>query len=77
MRSVAICVLAKTTTMMILSPLRIQSEKNNKETILGIKIDQKLTFSSHIKTLCTKAGQKLRALVWISNYLDQNRNFFL
>ena len=43
------------------------------ETTLGIKIDRKLTFKSHIKVLCTKAGQNLCAfLIGISNYVDQN-----
>ena len=44
----------------------------NKETILEIKINRKLTFSSHIYTLRTKAGQKLDVLLRIPNYVDQN-----
>ena len=34
-------------------------KNSDEETILGIKINPKLTFNSHIKTLCTKAGQIL------------------
>ena len=34
-------------------------KRSTKKNILGINIDQKITFTSHIKTLCTKAGQKL------------------
>ena len=48
-------------------------KNSNEETIFGIKIDQKLAFSSHIQTLCTKAGQNLCAVSRISNYLDQNK----
>ena len=36
------------------------------EIILGITINQKLTFSKHIKNVCKKAGQKLCALLRIS-----------
>ena len=50
---------------------------NNKKTILGINIDRKLTFSSHIKALCTKASQKLCALLGIPNYLHQNEKNLL
>lgn len=38
---------------------------SNEEVILDITIDNKLTFDSHIKNICKKAGQKLYAL---SNY---------
>ena len=32
------------------------------ETLLGIKIDQKLFFEPHVESLCKKAGRKLNAL---------------
>ena len=45
--------------------------ENSKEvTILGVTIDNKLNFQSHIKTLCKKASQKLWALSRLSNYLN-------
>ena len=45
--------------------------ENSKEvTILGITIDNKLNFQSHIKNLCKKASQKLWALSRLSNYLN-------
>ena len=47
------------------------------EIILGITIDQKLTFNKHIKNLGKKAGQKLCALLRISPYLDENRKKLL
>ena len=43
------------------------SWKSNKEVILGIAIDNKLTFNSHIKNICIKANQKLCALSEVSN----------
>ena len=47
--------------------------KNTEEVkILGVTIDNKLSFNSHIKTLCMKASQKLGALSRISNYLNQS-----
>ena len=47
------------------------------EIILGITIEQKLTFTKHIKNLCKKAGQKLCALLRISPYLDENKKKLL
>ena len=41
----------------------ISLKNSNEETILWIKIDWELTFSSHIEALCTKKGQKLWALL--------------
>ena len=47
---------------------------NNKEVeILGIKIDQKLSFHQHIKSISKKAGQKLSALLIISPYLEDKK----
>ena len=47
------------------------------EIILGITIDQKLTFNKHIKNLGKKSGQKLCALLRMSPYLDENRKKLL
>ena len=44
-------------------------ENSNKEVILGITIDKKLTFNEHVKEVCQKAAQKLGALNRISFYL--------
>ena len=45
--------------------------KSSKEVeILGIKIDNNLDFNNHIKSICSKAGQKLSALLRISSYLN-------
>ena len=47
---------------------------NSKEVeILGIKIDRKLSFHQHIKSISKKAGQSLSALLRISLYLENDR----
>ena len=54
-------------TLQISSP---QKMINSKEVeILGIKIDRKLSFHQHIKSISKKAGQKLSALLRISPYI--------
>ena len=41
--------------------------------LLGIVIDNKLTFVSHIKDLCTKALRKAKSLMRIRSYLSQDQ----
>ena len=48
-------------------------ENSKEEVVLGITIDNKLTFDSHIKNTCRKAGQKLGALLRITNYLNASQ----
>ena len=38
--------------------------------MLGIKLDSKLNFNSHIHDICQKAGQKLNAVSRITPYMD-------
>ena len=45
----------------------IESEK---QTLLGITVDKKLSFKTHVESLCKKANQKLHALSRISCYLS-------
>ena len=52
-------------------------ESSKEEVILGITIDNKLTFDSHIKSICRKAGQKLSALSRISPYLETDKKELL
>ena len=52
-------------------------KNSNYKIILGITINQKLTFNKHIKNLCKKAGQKLCAFLRISPYLDENKKKLL
>ena len=48
-------------------------EASELETIFGIQIDNKLNFENHIKSLCSKASQKLGALQRFSNLLDAQK----
>ena len=48
-------------------------ENSKEELVLGIITDNKLTFDSHIKNICRKAGQKLGALLRITNYLNSGQ----
>ena len=46
----------------------IQNSKNNE--LLGVTIDNKLKFNSHVTDLCMKASQKLHALARVSHYMN-------
>ena len=46
---------------------------SNKEKLLGIPLDNKLDFDSHITSLCKKAGQKLSALARMNHLLIPDR----
>ena len=47
--------------------------KNSKEEkILGVIIDNKLRFKSHVKNLCKKASQKIWALSRLINYFNDS-----
>ena len=39
------------------------------ETLIGIFIDEKLTFSKHIKNLCKRTGQKINVLARLANFM--------
>ena len=41
--------------------------------MLGINIDNFLTFNKHVSKLCKKASQKLHAIARISSYLNKNK----
>ena len=47
-------------------------ENSKGETILGVAIDNKLTFYNHMKELCEKTSHKISALDRISSYLDSS-----
>ena len=52
--------------------------KSSKEVeILGIKIDKILNFSSHVKSTCRKACQKLSALLRISSNLNMKQKNYI
>ena len=50
---------------------------SNEEKLLGILLDSKLNFDSHITSLCKKADQKLSALARINHYLTQDQKSLL
>ena len=47
-------------------------KNSSHEKLLGVTIDNKLSFNVHISNLCKKAGQKLHALPRISRYMNRN-----
>ena len=55
-------------------PAQIQTrqsliESTNCKKLAGVKIDSKLSFDKHIKTICKKASNKLRALARVTPYM--------
>ena len=58
-------------TEIILGNETIKNSKSEK--LLGITIDEKLTFNEHIGNLCKKASQKLHALARILKYMDKDK----
>ena len=42
----------------------------NSEKLLGVKIDYKLTFDEHVKSLCKKTNNKLRSLARSTPYMN-------
>ena len=55
----------------IFKGLAIKNSKQQK--ILGVTIDYKLTFKSHIKSLCEKSAQKIGTLSRLSNHLNDSQ----
>ena len=53
----------------------IKSSKCEKR--LGIKIDNKLNFNTHVDEICKKAGQKLNALSRVTPYMDLSKRRIL
>ena len=46
------------------------TESEEKQELLGVIIDSRLTFEEHVNNLSKKASQKLNALARISSYMD-------
>ena len=51
--------------------------ENSKEVVVGVIIDNKLIIDSYIKNVCRKAGQKLDALLRITNYLHWSQKIYI
>ena len=47
--------------------------ESKEEKLLGVIIDTKLTFKSHVTALCKKPNQKLHAFSRISSYVDREK----
>ena len=56
---------------------RTEISNSKCEKLLGFKIDSKLLFDSHVKSLCKKASQKLKALSRVAYQLDFNQRTLL
>ena len=54
-----------------IGPYNIESSEQQK--LLGVLIDNKLTFDKHINNLCAKASQKLNALCRVSSFMSTNK----
>ena len=52
-------------------------ERSDYEKISGVKIDYKLDFDEHVKTLCSKANNKLRALARATPYMSVEKKKIL
>ena len=52
-------------------------ERSDCEKMLGVKIDYKLNFEEHEKTLCSKANNKLRALARTTTYMSDRKKKIL
>ena len=50
-----------------------QIKNSSHEKLLGVTIDNKLSFKTHVSNLCKKASQKLHALARIARYMDINQ----
>ena len=46
--------------------------ESKEEKLLGVIIDKRRTFKSHVAARCKKTNQKLHALTRISNYVDRD-----
>ena len=51
----------------------IEMKNSKEEKILGVIIDNKLRFKSHVKNLCKKASQKIWALSSLINCLNESK----
>ena len=45
------------------------------EKLLGLKIDSKVRFKTHMANLCQNASRKIHALARITPYMDLPKNF--
>ena len=48
-------------------------KENKSEKLLGITIDNKLSFDDHVSSLCQKASQKIHALSRVASFMNLNQ----
>ena len=53
------------------------TENNDREKLLGVNIDNKLTFDCHISDMCKKANRKVNALARIAPLININKRRML
>ena len=61
----------------ILNINQIMVEGSQKVALLGLTIDNRLTFKDHVDMLCSTANYKLHALRWIRKYLTVEKTKLL
>ena len=52
-------------------------KSSSTEKLLGVNIDCKLNFDSHVKHLCNKANKKLRAFARVTSYMTLENAHFI
>ena len=52
---------------------RSSIQESNKEKLLGVTLDRRLSFKNHASNLCKKASQKLHALARVSKYMEKSK----
>ena len=50
---------------------------NKEEVLLGVRIDNNLTFKEHVTSICSKTNQKLHVLTRVSKYFRLQTNHIL
>ena len=47
-----------------------KTQKSRIEKLLGVTIDNKLSFTKHVRKICDKASQRLNALARLSSFMS-------
>ena len=48
-------------------------KNSSSKKLLGVLIDNEVTFNEHVSKICKKANNKLHALSWISKYMTKDK----
>ena len=52
-------------------------KRSDCEKVLGVKFDCKLNFDAHVKTLCSKTNNRLRALARATSYMSVEKRKYI